>query len=174
LHVIAILPIFFWKHGHSDVACKKLCGRHIRSDLLLPCAQSSIFINRSINIFYIFKMRYSFAAAALAATAYAAPVEDIMGRSTFKVPAVRQNTTAHPVLAMAKTYRKYNAQAPADVKAAAAAQSGSVAAYSNEGDVSYLCPVNVGGKTLNLDFDTGSSDLYVKGPSQGRIQAYTS
>jgi hypothetical protein len=94
-----------------------------------------------------------------------------MGRSTFKVPTVRQNTTAHPVLAMAKTYRKYNAEAPYDVKMAAAGQAGSVAANSNEGDVSYLSPVNVGGKTLNLDFDTGSSDLYVSGPSECKNQA---
>lgn len=26
-------------------------------------------------------------------------------------------------------------------------------------DSEYLCPVTVGGQTLNLDFDTGSSDL---------------
>ena len=26
-------------------------------------------------------------------------------------------------------------------------------------DSEYLCPVTIGGQTLNLDFDTGSSDL---------------
>lgn len=28
-------------------------------------------------------------------------------------------------------------------------------------DAEWLCPVTVGGQTLNLNFDTGSSDLYV-------------
>lgn len=38
--------------------------------------------------------------------------------------------------------------------------SGSVSANpSDQYDSSYLSPVNVGGTTLNLDFDTGSSDL---------------
>ena len=64
---------------------------------------------------------------------------------------------------LAKTYGKYShigAVAPADVKAAAAsAQSGSVAANPEQYDSEYLCPVTVGGQTLNLDFDTGSSDL---------------
>jgi len=48
---------------------------------------------------------------------------------------------------------------PADVAAAAA--QGSVAATPEQYDSEYLCPVGIGGQTLNLDFDIGSADLYV-------------
>lgn len=42
-----------------------------------------------------------------------------------------------------------------------AAGVGQVAATPEQGDVEYLSPVNIGGQTLNLDFDSGSSDLWV-------------
>ncbi|KAJ9493928.1 hypothetical protein LTR99_010224 [Exophiala xenobiotica] len=59
-----------------------------------------------------------------------------------------------------KTYNKYNKPAPADVSNAAAAD-GTVTATPEEYDSEYLCPVTIGGQTLNLDFDTGSADLWV-------------
>ncbi|KAF2150091.1 aspartyl protease [Myriangium duriaei CBS 260.36] len=65
---------------------------------------------------------------------------------------------------MLKTYAKYGKldSAPAKLKAAAAAgQSGSVTATPEGNDEAYLCPVTLGGQTLNLDFDTGSADLWV-------------
>ena len=61
--------------------------------------------------------------------------------------------------AMAKTYAKYGKPVPDVVAAAAASNDGTVAANPEEYDSEYLCPVTVGGTTLNLDFDTGSSDL---------------
>jgi hypothetical protein len=42
-------------------------------------------------------------------------------------------------------------------------QKGLVSAADQQNDSEYLCPVTIGtpGKTFNLDFDTGSSDLWV-------------
>ena len=43
---------------------------------------------------------------------------------------------------------------------AAGAQAGTVAATPEANDVEFLAPITVGGQTMNMDFDTGSSDLY--------------
>ncbi|PYH43776.1 pepsin-like aspartic protease [Aspergillus saccharolyticus JOP 1030-1] len=59
----------------------------------------------------------------------------------------------------ANALAKYGASVPASVKAAA--QSGSVVTTPQANDESYLTPVTVGRSTLNLDFDTGSADLWV-------------
>ncbi|KAI1077995.1 acid protease [Whalleya microplaca] len=45
--------------------------------------------------------------------------------------------------------------------AAAGNQTGTVANNPEANDVEYLSPVKIGGQTLNLDFDSGSSDLWV-------------
>ncbi|KAF2862908.1 acid protease [Piedraia hortae CBS 480.64] len=61
-----------------------------------------------------------------------------------------------------RTYRKYGLTPPSYLeKAAASFQEGSVSAYPDSYESSYLCPVQVGNNKLNLDFDTGSSDLWV-------------
>ena len=57
------------------------------------------------------------------------------------------------------TYNKFKAAPPEDVVSAAANNDGTVTASPEEYDSEYLCPVTIGGQTLNLDFDTGSSDL---------------
>lgn len=104
-------------------------------------------------------------------------------KRSFKVP--RQLNKAHPTgqqdgpAALRKVFRKYNFQLKTvftskegfisleklnkNVTTAAAAapnnQSGTVAANPSNNAALFLSPVDVGGQTLNLDFDTGSSDL---------------
>lgn len=85
--------------------------------------------------------------------------------------------TAHPTgpngaAAMRKVFRKYNFVVKEDFAgysrvaagnttsaAAGGNQTGSVAANPEQNAALFLSPVNVGGQTLNLDFDSGSSDL---------------
>ena len=56
---------------------------------------------------------------------------------------------------------KYKADIPNAVSAAAAASTGSATNTPEANDQEYLTPVQIGtpAQTLNLDFDTGSSDL---------------
>lgn len=64
---------------------------------------------------------------------------------------------------MIKMLQKHGQDVPEDIQIAAtiqAATTGSdTATPSDAYDSSYLCPVVVGNTTLQLDFDTGSSDL---------------
>ena len=100
------------------------------------------------------------AASALLALASGSPVEK--RKSSFTV----HQTVAKPFIksgpaAVAAVYAKYGATPPQDVINAAAANDGTVTTNPTEYDSEYLTPVSVGGQTLNLDFDTGSSDLWV-------------
>ena len=66
-------------------------------------------------------------------------------------------------IALAGIYDKYSTAIPQAVAAAAQKAAGdndgTVEAAPEQYDSEYLSPVNVGGTTLQLDFDTGSADL---------------
>ena len=121
------------------------------------------------------------AASALASIVTAAPHASISnlkragnttGATRFTVPQGPPKLAGVKIagpIALARVYGKYasiGANAPAQVNAAASkaagTNDGTVAANPEQYDQAYLEPVSVGGQTLNLDFDTGSSDLYVR------------
>ena len=97
------------------------------------------------------------AVSALAALAQAKPVPQASAKTGFTIRQSIAKPFTPGAVALSKTYQKYKASVPADV--AAAASSGSVVATPQQYDSEYLCPVTIGGQTLNLDFDTGSADL---------------
>ena len=125
------------------------------------------------------------AASALASIVAAAPhasfsnikrASNVTGATRFTVPQGPPKLPGKKIagpIALARVYGKYasiGASAPAQVDAAASkaagTNDGTVAANPEQYDQAYLEPVSVGGQTLNLDFDTGSSDLYVGRCSQ--------
>lgn len=161
-----------------------LCLLHIfisfRRQEHRPAAGQHYFIMPSLRIFVL--------VALLVAIALAAPAPSRrrgLQKRSFKVP--RQLNTAHPtgpngMAAMRKVFRKYNFQVREDfmsregligqtkesknesavdekVSAAATNQTGTVMATPEQNAALFLSPVEIGGQTLNLDFDSGSSDL---------------
>ena len=63
---------------------------------------------------------------------------------------------------LAQVYRKYHSKVPARLRKAAQVaveNAASVVANPSTGDAEYTSVVTIGGQDVNLDFDTGSSDL---------------
>ena len=107
------------------------------------------------------------AALALAGAVIATPVQ-LEKRKAFSIEQVHRTTyLKNGPAQVAKTLRKYGKVVPENVIAAAennaavsAADTGSEPAVpGDQYDSLYLSPVTVGSTTLQLDFDTGSSDL---------------
>src|SRR3954470_7415205 len=94
------------------------------------------------------------AVATIASLANAAPAPSVEKRGVAKiVQKVNPTFQRHGPKAYAAALSKYGATVPQNVLAAAAG-TGTVAANPEEYDSEYLCPVSIGGQTLNLDFDT--------------------
>ena len=128
------------------------------SSLFLRSARSSVNCHTSsqASLTSMPSLTQFLAAAALVATSAAAPT-----KQGFTVEQVVTNPgkLTHGAHLTLKTYRKFGAEPPSHVVEAAAAQTGSVAATPEQYDSEYLCPVTIGSGVVNLDFDTGSSDL---------------
>ncbi|KAH8696651.1 pepsin-type protease [Talaromyces proteolyticus] len=115
--------------------------------------------------------------------ALGAPTERHLKGRSFEVERVRRsNYIPHGLSAIKKAYRKFNISStsfglealeyePIDTpktatNAANAAQggtggNGAVSATATANDAEFVSPVSIGGQTVMMDFDTGSSDLWV-------------
>ena len=103
-----------------------------------------------------------FAIACLTAFSFSTP---LLRRDRFTVQQTisksSSNANGGPA-ELAQVYRKYNSKVPARLRKAAqsaAENAASVTASPSTGDSEYTALVTIGGQDVNLDFDTGSSDL---------------
>ncbi|KAJ6172206.1 Penicillopepsin-1 [Penicillium chermesinum] len=101
--------------------------------------------------------KLTLAVAGLATMAAAAPAPAAkFSLEQVARPATKTNFAAK----YAQALRKYHAEVPTNVQAAAAA-TGVATNTPEPQDSEYLTPVTVGHTVMNLDFDTGSADLWV-------------
>lgn len=108
------------------------------------------------------------AVLALAAVAHASPTPNTDGRY-FSLAAIHNGVTPNGTIAMMKAYMKYGWQQSdhqdlskaflREISPSRKRQDTVVTASPTTEDIQYLIPVSVGGQKLNLDLDTGSSDL---------------
>jgi hypothetical protein len=109
--------------------------------------------------------------ALLTSTVDSAPARPKREGRSFKIPRVRRdNYVPHGPTALRKAHRKFgfgpnipfyssSSAVQTQSNAATNTEEGEVKASPQQGDVEFLSPVSVGGQTLMMDFDTGSSDL---------------
>lgn len=115
-------------------------------------------------------------AAALASSSLASAIPPLRvgtpdGSGNFSATQVRNTRFVrhgHGPIALAKAYNKYGVSLSDDLAAAVSKivskrSTGSATTTPEQYDVEYLTPVSIGtpAQVLNLDFDTGSSDLWV-------------
>ena len=109
----------------------------------------------------------------LITAALAAPAQHLRHKRSFKIPRIQQhNYIPDGTFALRKAYRKFGigqldtfpstrfAPKLAAVKNGAdSTPAGEVPASPPQNDAQFLSPVSVGGQTLVMNFDSGSSDL---------------
>lgn len=121
----------------------------------------------------------------------AAPAAPVQKRGTFKVERVKNKAfNGHSgTKQLTKALKKYGMPIPPELStilesiesrkkkssssstssnatgvtaaANATSETGDVAATPESGDSEFLAPISIGGQTMNMDFDSGSSDLWV-------------
>ena len=64
--------------------------------------------------------------------------------------------------AVSSAYRRYNATFPYRIKSVAAIDDTTAEAVPDSFELEYLTLVTIGGQDVHLDFDTGSTGMYVK------------
>ncbi|PSR81611.1 aspartic peptidase domain-containing protein [Coniella lustricola] len=96
----------------------------------------------------------------------------------------RRANLAHPALARAKALRKFGGTMPANVQSVVdrfslslkrGDEQGTVATAATTEDTEWITSISVGtpAQTLPMDFDTGSSDLWVMGASTSGTSGHT-
>lgn len=106
--------------------------------------------------------------------AFASPIQSQQKKRSFKVSRIRQRDyVPSGGVAMRKAFTKFGFEGtgllpelavkttlvPAEKVAASTDETGDVTATPVQDDAEFLSPISVGGQTLVMDFDTGSSDL---------------
>lgn len=132
----------------------------------------------------MYRLQSLLSVALLISAVLAAPAPQKLQKRSFKISRVKQhNYVANGPRALAKAYAKYGMSmpstgsdildflpktslvlSPASSKAAngtggQGSENGQVSATGTQNDAEFLSPVNVGGQTLIMDFDSGSSDM---------------
>ncbi|KAL8782517.1 MAG: hypothetical protein Q9213_005320 [Squamulea squamosa] len=119
---------------------------------------------------------YFFFATCFTSAVVAAPTQ--MGKRSFKIQTRRisARSVGGGAAELDKVYRKYGWEVPTAVSSKVSThqslalgdpvkpgddKQGDVPATPEEGDASFLSPISVGGQPLMMNFDTGSSDLWV-------------
>lgn len=102
--------------------------------------------------------KFTVAVAGLASIAAAVPTQP--GKYSIEQVARPATKASNFASKYSKVLQKYRVDVPTHVRAAAVA-SGVATTTPEQQDTEYLTPVKIGDTTLELDFDTGSADLYV-------------